>query len=145
MKRRTFLQLGTMTAAAAWLSGCRSANEKLVPYLNPPDEGVTPGKAVYYASSCRSCPAGCGILVRVSEGRAKKVEGNPAHLVNRGKLCAMGQSLVLELYHPDRVQQPLKRSGPRGSGQFARISWDEGLALLTEQLGKLQRERPPPA
>ena len=45
MKRRTFLQLGSMTAAAAWLSGCRSANEKLVPYLNPPDEGVTPGKA----------------------------------------------------------------------------------------------------
>ncbi len=141
MKRRTFLQLGSITAAAAWLSGCRSANEKLVPYLNPPDEGVTPGKAVYYASSCRFCPAGCGILVRVSEGRAKKIEGNPAHPVNRGKLCARGQAIVQELYHPDRVTQPLKRSGPRGSGQFTQISWDEGLALLTAQLGKLQRDR----
>ncbi len=141
MKRRTFLQLGTMTAAASWLSGCRSANEKLIPYLTPPDEGVTPGMAVYYASSCRFCPAGCGILVRVSEGRAKKIEGNPAHPLNRGKLCARGQAVVQELYHPDRVTQPLKRSGPRGSGQFTRISWEEGLALLTEQLGKLQRER----
>jgi len=90
MKRRTFLQIGAMTAAGAVMEGCRPANEKLIPYLIPPDEGVTPGIANYYASSCRFCPAGCGILVRVSEGRAKKIEGNPAHPVNRGKLCARG-------------------------------------------------------
>ena len=141
MKRRTFLQLGTMTAAGAWLSGCRSANEKLVPYLNPPDEGVMPGRAEYYAGACRFCPAGCGILVRVSEGRAKKVEGNPAHPVNRGKLCARGQAILQELYHPDRVQYPLKMSGPRCSGTFTRVSWEEGLALLTGALSGLQRER----
>ena len=84
MKRRTFLQLSGMTAAGAAFWRCKSANEKLIPYLIPPDEGVTPGRANYYASSCRACPAGCGILVRVSEGRAKKIEGNPAHPVNRG-------------------------------------------------------------
>ena len=140
MKRRTFLQLGAMTAAGAVLSGCQSQNEKLIPYLVPPDEGVTPGKADYYASSCRSCPAGCGILVRVSEGRAKKIEGNPAHPVNRGKLCARGQAILQELYHPDRVPQPLKRSGPRGSGAFTRISWDEGVGLLTGQLRTLLKE-----
>ncbi len=141
MKRRTFLQLSGMTAAGAVLAGCQSQNEKLIPYLVPPDEGVTPGKADYYASSCRFCPAGCGILVRVSEGRAKKIEGNPAHPVNRGKLCARGQAVLQELYHPDRVPQPLKRSGPRGSGQFTRISWQEGLALLTGSLKELQREK----
>ena len=130
-----------MTAAAAWLAGCQSGNEKLIPYLVPPDEGVTPGRAVYYASTCRSCPAGCGILVRVSEGRAKKVEGNPDHPVNRGKLCARGQASLQELYHPDRVQQPLKRTGTRGSGQFTKISWDEGLNLLTGQLKALQRDK----
>lgn len=140
MKRRTFLQLGGMAAAGAALSGCQSGNEKLIPYLIPPDEGVTPGRADYYASSCRSCPAGCGILVRVSEGRARKIEGNPAHPVNRGKLCARGQAALQELYHPDRLPQPLKRSGPRGSGEFARISWKEGLELLTGQLRNLQRE-----
>ena len=141
MKRRTFLQLSGMTAAGAVLGGCQSGNEKMIPYLVPPDEGVTPGKADYYASSCRFCPAGCGILVRVSEGRAKKIEGNPAHPVNRGRLCARGQAVLQELYHPDRVPQPLKRSGPRGSGEFARISWEEGMSLLAGSLKTLQREK----
>lgn len=139
MKRRTFLQLSGMTAASALLAGCQSKNEKLIPYLIPPDEGVTPGIATWYASSCTACPAGCGILVRVSEGRAKKIEGNPHHPVNRGRLCARGQAILQELYHPDRLQQPLKRSGPRGSGKFQKISWAEGLGLLTARLKELQR------
>jgi len=138
MKRRTFLQLSGMTAASAVLSGCQSGNERLIPYLVPPDEGVTPGRAEYYASSCRFCPAGCGILVRVSEGRAKKVEGNPGHPVNKGKLCARGQAILQELYHPDRIPQPLRRSGPRGSGKFTRITWADALELLSDQLKALQ-------
>ncbi len=141
MKRRTFLQLSGMTTAGAVLAGCKSANEKLIPYLVPPDEGVTPGKANYYASSCRYCPAGCGILVRVSEGRAKKIEGNPAHPVNMGKLCARGQATLQELYHPDRVPQPMKRSGPRGSGEFTKISWEEGLDLLVGKLKAIEQEK----
>jgi anaerobic selenocysteine-containing dehydrogenase len=140
MKRRTFLQLSGMTAASALLAGCQSKNEKLIPYLIPPDEGVTPGRATYYASSCSFCPAGCGILVRVSEGRAKKIEGNPDHPVNLGRLCARGQAILQEIYHPDRVQQPLKRSGLRGSGEFQKISWAEGLSLLTTRLKELQLE-----
>jgi menaquinone reductase, molybdopterin-binding-like subunit len=141
MKRRTFLQLSGMTAASSLLAGCQSSNEKLIPYLIPPDEGVTPGRATWYASSCNLCPAGCGILVRISEGRAKKIEGNPDHPVNRGRLCARGQAILQELYHPDRVRQPLKRSGPRGSGEFTSISWAEGLGLLTAKLKELQREQ----
>ncbi len=141
MKRRTFLKLGAMTAAGAALAGCQSRNEKLIPYLVPPDEGVTPGEAVFYASSCRACPAGCGILVRVSEGRAKKIEGNPSHPVNRGKLCARGQAALQELYHPDRLAQPLKRKGARGAGDFVPISWEEAIRLLTGQLATLQREK----
>jgi len=143
MDRRTFLQLSGITAAGAFLAGCKSANEKLIPYLIPPDEGVTPGRADYYASSCRFCPAGCGILVRVSEGRAKKIEGNPLHPVNKGKLCARGQAILQELYHPDRITQPLKRTGERGSGKFAKISWAEGLDLLTGNLKALKQERAP--
>ncbi len=139
MERRTFLKLSGMTAAGALLAGCQSKNEKLIPYLVPPDEGITPGLATYYASSCTACPAGCGILVRISEGRAKKIEGNPNHPVNRGKLCARGQAILQELYHPDRIRQPLKRSGSRGSGQFQKISWAEGLGLLTAKLKELQQ------
>lgn len=141
MDRRTFLQLSGITAAGSLLAGCKSANEKLIPYLIPPDEGVTPGKADYYASSCRSCTAGCGILVRVSEGRARKIEGNPAHPVNRGKLCARGQAALQELYHPDRIAQPMKRSGPRGSGAFTKISWEEGLDLATGRLKSIKQEK----
>jgi menaquinone reductase, molybdopterin-binding-like subunit len=141
MDRRTFLQLSGLTAASAALAGCKSANEKLIPYLIPPDEGVTPGIANYYASSCRFCPAGCGILVRVSEGRAKKIEGNPEHPVNRGKLCARGQAVLQELYHPDRVPQPMKLSGPRGSGQFTKITWEEALDLLMSKLKSLRQEK----
>jgi len=141
MDRRTFLQLSGLTAAVAALAGCKSANEKLIPYLIPPDEGITPGIANYYASSCRSCPAGCGILVRVSEGRAKKIEGNPEHPVNRGRLCGRGQAVLQELYHPDRVPQPLKRTGARGSGEFTKITWEEALTLLVGQLKNLQREK----
>ena len=143
MDRRTFLQLSSITAASSLLAGCKSANEKLIPYLIPPDEGVTPGKADYYASSCRSCPAGCGILVRVSEGRAKKIEGNPLHPVNRGKLCARGQAILQELYHPDRITQPLKRTGARGSGEFTKVSWEDGLDLLTRNLKTLKQEKAP--
>ncbi len=140
MDRRTFLQLSGMSAAGALLAGC-AANEKLIPYLIPPDEGVTPGIANYYASTCRSCPAGCGILVRISEGRAKKIEGNPAHPVNRGRLCARGQASLQELYHPDRVPQPMKLSGTRGSGKFTKISWAEGLDILVSRLKIRKQER----
>ncbi len=140
MDRRTFLQLGGLTAAGGLLAGC--TNEKIIPYLVPPDEGVTPGVANYYASTCTFCPAGCGILVRVSEGRARKIEGNPLHPVNKGKLCARGQALLQELYHPDRLQHPMKRSGPRGSGQFSKISWEEGLDLLVSNLRTVRQRQP---
>jgi len=134
MDRRRFLQLSGMAAASSALAGCRKGNEKLIPFLVPPEDGATPGVADYYASACRQCPAGCGILVKVSEGRAHKIEGNPRHPVTRGKLCARGQAALQELYHPDRLREPLKRSGPRGSGQFSPVSWEEALGTLAEQL-----------
>src|SRR3990172_9155487 len=76
MNRRDFLKvLGA--AGATTLAGCASeAPEKLIPYLIPHEE-INPGEAVWYASTCRECPAGCGLLVKTREGRAIKVEGNP--------------------------------------------------------------------
>src|SRR5262249_53230414 len=70
----------------------------------------------------------------------KKLEGNPDHPVNRGKLCARGQAGVQEQYHPDRVQGPLRRSGERGSGAFTPISWDEALNELVGRLHALQQQ-----
>ncbi|MDX1764775.1 MAG: molybdopterin-dependent oxidoreductase [bacterium] len=138
IRRREFLQWSGFSAAAAMLSACSKPTEKLIPFLIPPDDGSIPGIANYYATTCRQCPAGCGILVRVDEGRAKKIEGNPLHPVSRGKVCARGQAAVQELYHPDRLRQPMKRTGARGSGEFEPISWEEGLAMFLEQLKQLR-------
>jgi anaerobic selenocysteine-containing dehydrogenase len=92
----------------------------------------------FYASTCRQCAAGCGMLVRVIEGRAKKAEGNPAHPVNRGKLCARGQASVQEQYHPDRLRGPMQRSAERGSGVFSPILWDTALDQVAGRLRDLQ-------
>src|SRR5919199_231218 len=72
----------------------------------------------WYASACRQCDAGCGIIVRVVEGRAKKGEGNPDHPLNLGKLCARGQAAGPEQDHPGRFRGPPRRRG----GQIAIIT-----------------------
>ncbi len=140
MERRKFLQLTGMSAAGGLLAGCRQGNEKLIPYLVPPEDDSVPGRALWYASVCGECSAGCGIIVRVGEGRARKIEGNPRHPVNRGRLCARGQAALQRLYHPDRLRSPLRRSGPRGSGQYTEISWEEALSTLAGRLRQLQKE-----
>lgn len=141
LDRRDFLKLGGATAFAALFGGCDRLPRKILPFVIPP-ENYTLGESLWYASVCRQCPAGCGIVVRVSEGRAKKIEGNPLHPVNRGKLCARGQAGLQALYHPERLGRPLKLDGPRGSGKFREISWEEALSLLMAGLKKVRGEAP---
>ncbi|MBI5453521.1 MAG: molybdopterin-dependent oxidoreductase [Deltaproteobacteria bacterium] len=142
MKRRDFLKfigIGGVGAGAGFVLGkvSKPPGAKLIPYLIPPED-IVPGVATWYASACTQCGAGCGTLVRVMEGRAKKIEGNPDHPVNRGGLCAMGQSSVQALYNPDRITKPLKRKGPRGSGEYTEITWDEALKTLAGNLTELK-------
>jgi anaerobic selenocysteine-containing dehydrogenase len=68
---------------------------------------------------------------------AKKLEGNDEHPVSQGKLCARGQAAIQLTYHPDRIRHPLKRNGPRGSGPFQEISWDEAISELVSKLDQL--------
>jgi molybdopterin-containing oxidoreductase family iron-sulfur binding subunit len=130
MNRRRFLKvLGVTGGGAAALTGCSGDGaQKLIPYIVPPDNQI-PGIATWYASTCRECPAGCGLHVRVREGRPVKLEGNPDHPVNGGRLCARGQAGLQGLYNPDRVRQPLARAS---DGTFEPISWDEAIARITE-------------
>jgi anaerobic selenocysteine-containing dehydrogenase len=109
---------------------------KLIPYLIPPED-IVPGTATWYASLCTQCGAGCGVLVKVMEGRAKKMEGNPSHPVNRGRLCARGQAALQSLYNPDRITSPLKRTGERGSGEYSKISWEEAISTVADKLGEI--------
>ena len=131
--RRQFLQGTALTGAALAVSGCTISLQKteyMEPYVKMPEYAL-PGESVWYATTCRACPAGCGLIVRVHQGRAKKVEGNPLHPVNEGKTCARGQATLQELYNPDRLHGPVSQSS-RGSRQFASIDWNEALNTLFE-------------
>lgn len=120
------------------VTGIAPSIRKLVlePYVQPPEE-ILPGQDTWYASTCRQCPAGCGIIVRVINGRAKKIEGNPLHPLNQGKLCARGQAGLQVLYHPDRLKNAVRQVGGRGSLQYEPLYWSEALDILTEKLESL--------
>ncbi len=105
----------------------------LEPYVQPPEE-VVPGLDTWYASTCRQCPAGCGIIVRVINGRAKKIEGNPLHPLNQGKLCARGQAGLQVLYNPDRLRNAVLQTGGRGSRKFEPLYWSEAIDILVKKL-----------
>jgi molybdopterin-containing oxidoreductase family iron-sulfur binding subunit len=105
--RRDFLKAAGFVFAGTMLSGCtRAPVEKAIPYLIQPEE-ITPGRAAWYASTCAGCSAGCGLLVKIRDGRPVKLEGNPEHPVSRGGLCAAGQASLLGLYDSHRLKNPL--------------------------------------
>jgi anaerobic selenocysteine-containing dehydrogenase len=134
ISRRNFLKLTAVGTAAAVLAGCQQPRRwvTLEPYVTPPEQQLA-GEATWYASTCRQCPAGCGIIVRLMNGRAVKIEGNQEHPLNRGKLCARGQSGSQVLYNPDRLSGPI-RQAQRGSRQYQALTWEEGINTLFSQL-----------
>jgi anaerobic selenocysteine-containing dehydrogenase/Fe-S-cluster-containing dehydrogenase component len=114
--------------------GCTSEKvEKLIPYLVSPDQTV-PGVSTYYATTCRECSAACGVLAETRDGRTIKLEGNPEHPVNRGALCARGQSALQGLYNPDRYRGPMVRR----NGHLESVGWDEALQIFSQRLGEVR-------
>ncbi|MBU2516266.1 MAG: molybdopterin oxidoreductase family protein [Proteobacteria bacterium] len=81
------------------------------------------------------CPDTCGLLVRVEGGRAAAVKGDPQHPFTRGFLCQKMAQYPARVHHPQRLRAPLLRTGPKGSGQFKEISWDQALSLAAGKLG----------
>ena len=140
--RRDFLRLvGGSTAGAAIIAACRPAVREFIeqsPVRIPED--LVSGIDNWYATVCRQCGSGCGTVVRVMEGRVKKIEGNPSHPLNEGKLCVRGHASLQAIYNPDRIRRPMRAVG-RGSGQFQEISWDEALNELRDKLGKTDGSR----
>ena len=110
MDRRGFFRIVGVSGAAAAAAGCGKTTEAILPYVIPA-EHIVPGAATWFATVCRECPAGCGLLAKSREGRIVKVEGNPDHPVNRGALCATGQASLLSTYDPDRIPGPRARDG----------------------------------
>jgi anaerobic selenocysteine-containing dehydrogenase len=84
------------------------------------------------------CPDACAMLVTVESGRAVKVTGDPDHPFTRGFLCTKVNRYVERTYHRDRLTHPLRRVGPKGSGQFKRISWDEAIDEIATRLNGIR-------
>src|SRR5215471_12340813 len=153
MDRRSFIKLTAVTGGATALAACSTSSpeNQLIRFV--PDEDLTPGIADIKNGVCPICRAGCGTTVRVMQGDAevirngqrgvmtmslaKKLEGNPTHPISQGALCPRGQASIQITYHPDRIIQPLKRRGARGSGDYQPISWDAAIAELVTHLDSI--------
>jgi anaerobic selenocysteine-containing dehydrogenase len=151
MDRRDFIKLTAITGTSATLASCGSPEDQVIRFI--PEDDVVRGVAEWKPSVCPMCSAGCGMTVRVMDADvetvrngqrgvvamavAKKLEGDATHPISRGGLCARGQASIQLTYHPDRLGQPMKRTGPRGAGTFSAIGWDEAIGeLVAKQIGR---------
>jgi thiosulfate reductase/polysulfide reductase chain A len=135
LSRRDFLKLGG--AAASALAAGRfippqvAQAARQLGTLDPNGDGYIP-------TMCEMCVWRCGVRAKVEEGRVVKLEGNPDHPHSKGKLCARGQSGLMNTYDPDRVLTPLVRVGKRGEGKFRQASWDEALDIVAKNMLKIK-------
>jgi anaerobic selenocysteine-containing dehydrogenase len=90
-------------------------------------------------SHCRMCHGGCGVIVLLKDGVVRKILGDPDCPINRGTLCSKGLASIKLLYHPERLLHPKRRIGPKGSGKWERISWDEALDTIAEKILHYER------
>jgi len=92
-------------------------------------------------TTCEQCPAGCGIIAYLDGERLVQLLGNPNHPNNKGGICAKGIAGINLVNDPERLLYPMKRSGPRGSGRWTMITWDEAYSDLSLRLRELMRSK----
>jgi anaerobic selenocysteine-containing dehydrogenase len=137
MERRTFLKIAGL-GSVAFAVGCNATPEKTIHALVRSPEDMVTGQPTWYASTCRECPAGCGVLAKNREGRVIKLEGNPLHPVNQGKLCIRGQAALQRLYHPDRLKTPLHKE----NGRWKAITFSTARELVRRRLSRAAADGP---
>jgi molybdopterin guanine dinucleotide-containing S/N-oxide reductase-like protein len=104
-------------------------------------------KKVVHAACPHDCPDACGVLITVEDGRATRIQGDPAHPVTRGFLCAKVAKYLDRVYSPERVLYPMRRMVPKGintgegvTQSWRRISWDEALGEIADRFKKIAAE-----
>ncbi|UCF91595.1 MAG: 4Fe-4S dicluster domain-containing protein, partial [Desulfobacterales bacterium] len=137
MNRRTFLKLAGM-GSVSLAASCTSDSEQYLYSLVQAPANMVTGRATWYASTCRECPAGCGILANNREGRVIKVEGNPRHPINRGKLCVRGQAALQGVYNPDRLKTPRLKA----KDGWQPISFPKAQAILKNKAKEAAQKGP---
>jgi len=138
LTRREFIKLSTAAVGSAAVIGGLQSLRKNQSVQVTSSSLVTSTHETIVPGVCLLCPSGCGILTRVADGHAVKLEGNPMHPINLGALCPKGQAAPELLYNPDRLQGPLRRVGDRGAGEWEPIAWDEAVNLVTKKLSDLR-------
>ena len=126
--RRSFFKVIATSGAVAAASGCSRPASELLSLVTPPEE-IIPGVATYFATTCRECPSGCGVLAKNRDGRIIKLEGNPSFPGTGGALCISGQAALQGLYHPDRYRGALSAGKP--------LAWDEAEKQVADKVGAL--------
>jgi anaerobic selenocysteine-containing dehydrogenase len=140
IKRRDFLKASVALGGMAMLGGCT-----LNALTGAKDEpvvkvGTKPG--TWIPSACQGCTTWCPVEIFVQDGRAVKVRGNQLSKSHGGYACPRGHLLLQQLYDPDRIKVPMKRTNPqKGRGidaKFVPISWDEAMGLIADKLLELR-------
>lgn len=153
LDRRDFLKLAGGTAVGVAAGALSIPVFKRL--INPPpvltgaptggSKGGPAGDKIDYTRAtavptiCFGCTTHCGVIGWVQDGRVRRIEGNPLDPNSRGKICAKANGMISYTYYPERLLYPLKRVGPRGSGRWKRITWDEALDEVSERLSKIRR------
>jgi anaerobic selenocysteine-containing dehydrogenase len=102
--------------------------------VNTPSVSAVQGSAQVRGACPHDCPDTCALVTTVQDGVAIKVQGNPEHAPTDGVLCAKVSRYAERTYHAERVLRPLRRSGPKGSGRFEPVGWDEALSDIARRL-----------
>ncbi|WP_137221671.1 molybdopterin-dependent oxidoreductase [Shewanella sp. MEBiC00475] len=147
MNRRSFLKGSSAFAFSASILGCSDNNDETIDEttIDPPEiieeekELTIPdANGVFHTTCPRNCGDRCSLMVSTLDGIATSITGNIDHPVTAGTPCVKGHSYLQSVYSPDRIQQPMKRVGPRGPGAtFEPISWEDALSEIADQLNDI--------
>lgn len=139
LSRRGFLKLSAATGVAtAGVQGMKPTLNALAQLQNAPGSD----KGQWKSTTCQGCTTWCPVQVKVVDGRAIKVRGNPNSLAHRGNVCPRAHLSLQQVYDPDRVKVPMKRTNPKkGRNEepnFIPISWDEAMDIIADKLMELR-------
>ena len=144
LTRRSFIQFSAATTCLL-AAGCSSTASRPVSAALIPRKvhGASPPKGEWIASTCQGCTQWCAVQIFVQNGRAVRVRGNPLSKSNHGYCCPRGHMIPQQVYDPDRIKVPMKRTNPlKGRGvdpKFVPISWDEAMDTVAEKMMELRR------
>ena len=136
--RRSFIG----ATAIAGLAAAVAADAELTGLVSKPKEAFAAEESEtrIVKTLCAGCVGRCGVLAHVQNGRVVKLEGDLDHVYSKGNICAKGLSFIQALYNPNRIKYPLKRVGERGSNQWERISWEQAIDEITDQLLEIEEK-----